>query len=393
MNAQQMNTLKFAYPFLWFALLCLSCTGPAAEAENNTAFSNPVAPVGDSKLTVPATVVPLMDTWMRDTYVMTGPDGYYYMTGTTASKGRVFSSSRIHCWDYNDGLYLWRSTDLKQWEPMGLIWGFDKDAAGWQKKGVPIQSGDLSPNKDPLDSFYRAVWAPELHYVKSRKKWLLIACMNGGAGSFVLESTSGLPQGPYRNIKGNAEKAIFPNIDLSLFEDDNGKVYLVGHNHFITEMNDDCSDIKAPFRRLEEMPYNPEPYIEGVYITKHNNKYQLLQTVWSVRQENGAYSYLRDDKKNPDALYSYDVVVAEADRVEGPYGPRYAAILQGGHNNLFVDREGNWWSTTFFNPRGVMGTKYPYTCRPALVPVMWENNRLRPDPVRAATFYSSFQPK
>jgi beta-xylosidase len=373
------------------AITVLVCLIAHLSYGQTVKYSNPAAPVGNPALTVPSSVVPIMDQWMRDTYVMTGPDGYYYMTGTTATPGRAFAAGRVHCWDYNDGLYLWRSKDLQQWESMGRIWSFDKDASGWQQKGKPLEPGAMSPNKDLLDSFYRAVWAPELHYISSKKKWLLIACMNGGAGSFVLESVSGKPEGPYRNIKGNKRKAIFPNIDLSLFEDDNGQVYLIGHNHFIARMKDDLSDIAEPFRRLTEMPYDPEPYIEGIFITKHNGRYQLLQTVWSVKKADGTFSYLRNDKNRQDSLFSYDVVVAEAGNIYGPYGPRYAAILQGGHNNIFKDRNGYWWSTTFFNPRGIMGTKFTVTCRPGLVPVKWQDGKLRPDSERASSFYASFK--
>jgi beta-xylosidase len=373
------------------AIIVLACLIAHLSYGQQGKYSNPSAPVGDPALTVPSSVVPVMDQWMRDTYVMTGPDGYYYLTGTTATPGRAFPAGRVHCWDYNDGLYLWRSKDLQQWETMGRIWSFDRDAAGWQKKGKPLEPGAMSPNKDMLDSFYRAVWAPELHYISSKKKWLLVACMNGGAGSFVLESVSGKPEGPYRNIKGNKQKAIFPNIDLSLFEDDNGKVYLIGHNHFIARMKNDLSDIAEPFKSLVEKPYDPEPYIEGVFITKHNGRYQLLQTVWSVKKADGTFSYLRNDKNRLDSLYSYDVVVAEADNIYGPYGPRYAAILQGGHNNIFKDRNGYWWSTIFFNPRGIMGTKFPVTCMPGLVPVKWVDGKLRPDTERASSFYASFK--
>lgn len=386
-----MNILKTCIEALTCVIICATYGCSGSTSAQQVKYSDPVAPVGNPELTVPSSVVPIMDYWMRDTYVMTGDDGYYYMTGTTASPGRVFRSGRVHCWDYNDGLYLWRSKDMKRWESLGLVWSFDKDAADWQKKGKPLKPGDMSPNKDPLDSVYRAVWAPELHYIKSKKKWLMIACLNGDRGSFVLESVSGKPQGPYRNIKGNMDKAIFSNIDLSLFEDDNGQVYLVGHNHFIARMKDDLSDVAEPFRRLIETPYNPDPYIEGVCVTKHNNRYQLLQTVWSVKKRDGSFTYLRNDKKDLDALYSYDVVVAESDNIYGPYGPRYAAILQGGHNNIFRDKDGNWWSTTFFNPRGVMGTKFPVTCRPGLVPIKWENGRLMPDNNRAASFYRNFR--
>jgi beta-xylosidase len=217
----------------------------------------------------------------------------------------------------------------------------------------------------------------------------MVACLNGGGGSFVLESISGKPEGPYRNIRGNDTEPIFPNIDLSVFEDDNGEVYLIGHNHFIAKMKNDLSDIAAPFKRFEETPYNPEPYIEGVYMVKHNGKYQLLQTVWSVPLPDGSYTYLKDEQKTK-LVHSYDVVVAESNNIYGPYGPRYPAILEGGHNNLFKDKDGNWWSSTFFNPRGIMGSRYPVTCRPGLVPVKWDNGKLSPDNKRAEQFYSRF---
>lgn len=57
-------------------------------------------------------IEPLFDHWLRDTYAMLGPDDYYYVTGTTATEGREFPKN-IHCWDWNDGIYLWRSKDLR----------------------------------------------------------------------------------------------------------------------------------------------------------------------------------------------------------------------------------------------------------------------------------------
>jgi len=351
--------------------------------------SDPSSPVGDSLLSLPSTVRPVIDVWMRDTYVMAGPDGYYYLTGTTASPGRVFTG-RVHCWDYNDGLYLWRSKDLKHWEAMGRIWSFDQDAADWQKKGIPVRPGSRSLNGDVLDSMYRAVWAPELHYIKSKKKWLIAACLNGGKGSFVLESISGKPEGPYRNIQANKDAAIFNNIDLGIFEDSDSKVYLVGHDHYIARMNADLTGLAEPFRKLKETPYKREPYIEGVWLDKHHGKYQLVQSIWSVSHKDGSYSYLRGDKDD-NKLYSYDVVVAESDSIYGPYGPRYTAIIGGGHNNFFKDNQGNWWSTVFFNPRGGMAKTFPVTCRPAVLPLKWQAGKVRPDKKATDLFYSSLK--
>lgn len=369
-------------------LMIISCGSSQISNNDKPQYSDPTAPVGDSTLALPSSVRPILNVWMRDTYVMLGPDGIYYMTGTTASPGRVFDGA-THCWDYNDGIYLWSSSDLKQWQSLGRIWSFDQDAAPWQKKGRPIKPGAKSLNGDPLDSIYRAVWAPELHYIKGQNKWLLAACLNGGQGSFVLESISGKPQGPYRNIKGNQEGPIFGNIDLSIFQDSDSTVYLVGHNHFIARMKEDLSDKAEPFKRIKETPYNPEPYIEGVWLDKRGGKYLLVQSVWSVLKPDSSYSYLRDNVKDKD-LFSYDVVVAESDSLYGPYGPRYPAILSGGHNNFFKDQLGRWWSTEFFNPRGIMAKSFDITCRPALVPLKWTNDKIQPDHEAAESFYSSF---
>jgi len=78
------------------------------------------------KTKIPSFVKPEFDYWMRDTWVTTGPDGYYYMTGTTADPERQFSG-QPHCWDWNDGLYLWKSKNLKKWEAVGLIWSMERD--------------------------------------------------------------------------------------------------------------------------------------------------------------------------------------------------------------------------------------------------------------------------
>ncbi|MBE7174499.1 MAG: family 43 glycosylhydrolase [Williamsia sp.] len=359
-----------------------------AQKDSAMQYSSPVAPVGDSSVTVPSSVKPILDYWMRDAFITYAPDGYYYLTGTTATPGRIFPKGNPHCWDYSDGIYLWKSKDMKTWKPAGLVWSFDKDAADWQKRGKPVPAGAVSVNGDPLDSFYRAVWAPEIHYIKSKRKWLMVACLNGGGGSFVLQSTSGKPEGPYTNLSGNDTAPIFPTIDASLFEDDNGDVYVVGHNHFIAKMKPDLSGLAEPFRRFAEKPYNPEPYIEGVYLTKYNGKYQLLQTVWSVPKDDGTYTFVMNDPKTDNKkVHSYDVVVAEADSIYGPYSGRYPAIMSGGHNNIFQDAKGNYWSSTFFNPRGVIGRLYPVTCRPAVVPVKWVNGKLMPDKARADAFY------
>lgn len=338
----------------------------------------------DAALRVPASVKPAFDYWMRDTWATLGPDGYYYMTGTTAAPDREFTG-QVHCWDWNDGLYLWRSADMKSWESLGLIWSMEKDGT-WQKDPKVYAKGEKhakkSINGDPLDNKFRAVWAPEMHYIKSQKNWFIVACLNqsaGGRGSFILRSTTGRPEGPYENIEGNKDGAIFPNIDGSLFEDTDGTVYFVGHNHYIARMKPDMSGLAEEIRTIEETQYAPEPYIEGAFIFKHDGKYHLVQAIWAHRTVEGDTYVEKEGLTDKSTRYSYDCVIASADNVYGPYGKRYTAIVGGGHNNLFQDKNGKWWATMFFNPRGAQAAEYEVTCRPGLIPMNYKNGRFMPD--------------
>jgi hypothetical protein len=69
-------------------------------------------------------------------------------------------------------------------------------------------------------------------------------------------------------------------------------------------------------------------------------------------------------------------LVWRIDNVYGPYGPRYLAIPHGGHNMIFKDRSGQWWSTFFGNdPRA------PFRERPAILRIERdENGLIRPKP-------------
>ena len=62
-------------------------------------------------------VQPLFDTPLRDTAIARGPDGTYYLTGTTGTErpdGTVNFA-------INEGIRLWRSKDLKTWDDLGLV--------------------------------------------------------------------------------------------------------------------------------------------------------------------------------------------------------------------------------------------------------------------------------
>lgn len=336
--------------------------------------------VHDPDTHIPSSVKPLMDTWLRDTYIMKAPDGYYYMTGTTGLEGRTTAR------DLSKGIRMWRSDDLVNWEDMGFVWTFEEDGT-WQKDFAVIKEGPhLDLNHNEIGEKRRTLWAPELHYIKSQKNYFLVGCIPEnphGRGSFVLKSTTGKPEGPYVNIQGNKEGPIFPQIDGSLFEDEDGTVYFIGHSHQIARMKSDMSDLAEPFREFKETAYEYEPYIEGAFVVKEDGKYNLMQAIWSIRQPDGSYSYSGKNPYNSEDereanLYSYDVVIASADNIYGPYSKRYTAVTGGGHNNFFKDKQGRWWSTMFGNPRGDL-LKRPFLTKPAIVPVEYTEGKFQVD--------------
>jgi xylan 1,4-beta-xylosidase len=60
-------------------------------------------------------------------------------------------------------------------------------------------------------------------------------------------------------------------------------------------------------------------------------------------------------------------MIAESEKIYGPYGDRYLAIPHGGHNVLFEDKKGEWWST-FFGSDPVA----PFRERPAILPIEFD---------------------
>ena len=62
-------------------------------------------------------------------------------------------------------------------------------------------------------------------------------------------------------------------------------------------------------------------------------------------------------------------MAASSDKIYGPYGERYLAIPGGGHNVLFSDAQGQWWSTFFGNDDHA-----PFKERPAILRIAIDKN-------------------
>ncbi|MEN6576766.1 MAG: family 43 glycosylhydrolase [Phycisphaerales bacterium] len=255
---------------------------------------------------------PLFDHPLRDTCICLGPDGTYYLTGTTGHPT---------WWKTNQGIRVWKSRDRKTWEPLDLVWSFEKDTT-WQKKQGENQ----------------AIWAPEIHYFNGT--FWIAYCVNY-EGTGILKSSTGKAEGPYVDIK--TDGPLTGEIDASLFRDDDGTVYFVYQNGKIARMKDDMSGLAEEPRLLK--PANAAQVgFEGAFLFKADNRYYLSCADFIEGR--------------------YHCYVASSRDLHGPYGNRYLAVPHGGHNMFFRDAEGQWWSTFFGNDQDA-----PFRERPGLLRV------------------------
>lgn len=295
--------------------------GPAPRPEYRIRFEGLATGTAVDKGLVPP-IKPALELHIRDGVVTLGGDGNYYMTGSTGD----------NIWAATDGIELWKSADLHTWEYLGLVWDIDKEANDWVKAW----------RKHPKRAV-RAVWAPEIHFIKNNYYLCYSMCPDGIG---ILRSTTGRPEGPYVNAF-KSTGPIVDGIDPTLFEDEDGKVYFTyGNGMHIALLNDDLSDFAEPFRTvtLQDPDHDPTHHAEkcvkrgmndlgheGAVLFKHNGRYYL-----------GAAD-------NYEGRYS--TCLAVSDNIYGPYEERHESIPCGGGTGFFKDKEGNWWCSYFGNDK------------------------------------------
>ena len=313
--------------------------------------------------------------WIRDTYVncfVVGGRPVYVATGTT----RVPGLDKAAPW--NDGIFVWVAPDLKgPWrlvDTTGVRPGVEKgkvwspEFLGENRPGRTVVAPWQEHWNDQQFGKRGEVWAPEVHHFRGR--WYIVACMGDHSrkvGSFLLVSEGGV-EGPYRLAEGNLQKPFgesfvggpkfvepgaYHHIDGGLYSEGDD-AWLVLHNDLYAKFRDDMEDI-VPSTNLptfQQVPYAPEPYLEGASVFRFQGKYYLLHAAWD-RTSIGADGTPRHayDPPGPGRVqYQYDAIVAVADHFEGPYSERWTAGVGAGHNNFFTDRAGRPWATFFRNP-------------------------------------------
>jgi xylan 1,4-beta-xylosidase len=285
-------------------------------------------------------IKPIWEVHLRDTVIRRGGDGFYYMTG----------SSGDNIWDRNDGIELWRSKYLQDWQYVGVVWEVERGGT-WQKR-------------------CRYVWAPEIHFIKGN--YFISYCMNGCAGGApggtgVLKSASGRPEGPYVNAT-TTDAPLTSGIDATLFEDDDRSVYFTwGRGSTLYLMKDDLSGFAD-----EGRPVTIEPASLDRARSTGNEKGALFEGV-SIFKRNGLY-YLSgavfiggiDRTTGRNGRYSSAVMTSQS--LYGPYRQWHEAVPGGGGGNYFQFL-GRWYCTLFGNDEAM-----PFREKPGMVAVDFQGD-------------------
>lgn len=300
---------------------------------------------------IPRKVLPLFDHPLRDTAICRGPDNIYYLTGTVETEINNPNSKIQNAVDFqnNDGIWLWKSADLKKWEPMGQVWSISRDPVRF---GSP-HFGNIScwqmtwrASKDPtVPSPVRGMIAPEIHYIKSN--FYITYSMNG-YGSGLLKSETGKPEGPYRDL---GRMVLFGG-DPSLFEDEDGAVYFVWGEGWIARMKDDLSELAEAPRPLEVKPEIQSGWRPTWWGTGDSRPLWVgaggafVFKADSPGMKQGKYhlvGYEEVSRMGP--VRCFDTYIATSETVYGPYQRRDIMVPHGGQSTVFQGPDQQYYAT------------------------------------------------
>ncbi|MCC9599632.1 sulfatase-like hydrolase/transferase [Stieleria sp. JC731] len=264
--------------------------------------------------------------WIRDPYIVRGPNQWYYLTGTTPNEGDVRESSD----PYNTGLgplslvgrsaRVWRSRDLIQWESLGSVYNLED--------GIWAESDPDAFASTPKDDW--RLWAPELHW--TGEQWALVHTSPSPVKGANLSLTKGENvSAPWTNPMG---QKIGRRHDPSLFQDDDGSWWIVYGATDLAPLKKDFSGLAAKPVAIGPSGETAKMGHEGCLIKKIHGKYVLFGTGWSTSKGRRG---------------SYNLYYATAYKITGPYSERKFVGRFLGHGTPFQDDQERWWCTAFYN--------------------------------------------
>ena len=268
-----------------------------------------------------ARIAPVLSDKIRDASAMRGPDGAYYLTGTTGPE-EFFGEFTPRGWLLNDGIQVFRSLDARNWRSLGWVWSFERDGTWNRDFGTFNGRGPA-----------RAVFAPKIHFL--RGKWWISYCVNSHTPTHsfgVSLLCADAPEGPYTDV--SPLQPLDNGFDANLFEEPDGSVWMMRNHCLLARLNADMNALAEPLHQMSAANF-PHVGFEGASMFQHQGRFFLCAAEWNI---------------HADGSESYDCMIASALSPAGPYGNRYLALRYGGHNSFFRGEDGALYATVWANP-------------------------------------------
>lgn len=293
--------------------------------------------------TVPAAEIirPQIGTPLRDAAVARAADpsgdgtgGVYYLTGTTAINTL---EPRFQDFQNNDGVRLWKSADLANWEPVGLVWNLaEGQAKGGARGGARWQQHLRAVPGEPERHWSHGATSPELH--RLGKDWWIVFAMNDSSIG-MLKSASGKPEGPYEEWTftgsvriDNRLRAGYP----SLFQAVDGAAWMIWADGLVARFAEDMQSWAEPpvdvHTRIAE---GGIPYVHprGHTLFEHQGKTYLVFSAHALVDGKTAEATLVCVGDSPTGPFSapslFGVGLGEVTFAEDGKGGRMAVYADG----------------------------------------------------------------
>jgi len=323
-------------------------------------------------------VQPLLDHPLRDPSICKGPDGWYYLTGTDGTP--ILPEYGPVDFQNNDGIRVWRSKDLENWEFVTQALDLSLESMDLKDDPGRLRFWRRVPDNEPRvdGEWVRGVQAPEIHSINDT--FWIVYSMNGNGGG-ILKSTTGKAEGPYEDwaLQGTSRDGWAKGVSKlfalggspSLFQDDDGAVYLLWGDGKIARLRDDLSGLaELPRMLLSESPARTGELLtdfplqvgrDGYFLKKMDGRYYLFATDFTTRGGESAE----------------DVYVAWSDNVFGPYTERRWSIPHAGQTTIFEGPDGEMLASycgndphaAFRDRAGIVELEWTKSDHPHKIPV------------------------
>lgn len=276
-------------------------------------------------------------------------------------------SMRDHCIIKVDEKWYCTGTFNPVWEGHnpGVRLLVSDDLINWKQHSWLIDASKL-----PSDCPYKGrFWAPEIHFIKG-KYWLTV-----NSGKVTAEDPKGMKThsvwlfssdkvtGPYKLINGPLTQQY--NNDATLFEDEDGQVYLYcsGNGLFQAKIDLNTGKLTTPIQKFldKKQPGWPEWMvggIEGPFVIKRDGFYFMFFSTWTRGYEVGLLK--STTPMGPWKLASPEPIFGTRKKgyrpelaISGGYSQLKFTDTQDpycetGHNALFIGPDGEIWSSCHY---------------------------------------------